>query len=205
MALLHNQHNVPAAEARRYVALIDMTKYIFLSCLLTSSILLLCAVAYAEDDSLCQMAESRNIRFSSHEADDTFSVNISGEPCQKAILRITVSNVAGDLLYEYEAPFKQHVVVHPLKPSLYEAAFDFLKTALESANWGNSSALPQWKPESQFYDENSTSLAVPKVTYQSFRERDLPVLWHQTYYEGWRHIVYDRMSKKAVILLDGGL
>lgn len=182
-----------------------MIRFTKLTYILIAVTLLSNIVVGADEPSSCKMTKSREILFSSETAMDKLTVTISDKPCKQAILNISVTNAKGVILYDYEAPFSQHVVTHWEDPQPYKDAIHFVNNTLESANWGQSLNLPVWKDEDQFYDENSTSVAVEKTKYKLYREMNLPVFYHLTYYEGWRHIVFDKKKKASVILSDGGL
>lgn len=145
------------------------------------------------------------IPFSSEAPSDLLKINISGKTCRQAKLKITVFNQNGTEIYKFESPFEQYIVGDRDESQINEDAVNYADSILKSAIWGKSASLPEWKSKDEFYDKNSTSVVVDQETYKKYREQNIPVFWHPTYYEGWRHIVYDKEKKVSVILLDGGL
>ena len=159
----------------------------------------------AEENHSCKIVKERVVSFSSQAQSDKIKIKIIGKTCKQAKLNITVINQKGVVLYKFEAPFEQYIVGYREDSQIYEDAISYADVILESAIWGQSASLPEWKSETEFYNENSTSVVVGQEIYKKYREQNIPVFWHPTYYEGGRHIVYDKNKKKCVILLDGGL
>lgn len=181
-----------------------MTKSIFI---LIAIIFLAPILSFATEPDYpsCEITKERPISFSSKTPSDTLRVRISGKPCYQATLYISVFKSDGREIYKYAAPFKKHVAAHWEDSNLAQEALDFANDVLEKAQWGKSESLPVWKPENEFYEENSSTVSVSKTEYKKYRTQNIPVLWHLTFYEGWRYVVYDQKTKTSIVLLDGGL
>jgi hypothetical protein len=119
---------------------------------------------------------------------------------------ISITNKKGEILYRRDQRFKSLNAAQWDDPKQPELAKEFVDYTIEKGMVGDSSKLPPWEGNgNDFYEKNSTSPTIDTVRYEALRKRKLPVFYHQTYYEGGVHLVYDPKQKVAVIILEGGL
>jgi hypothetical protein len=110
------------------------------------------------------------------------------------------------VLYRRDQNFKPLTAASWDDPRLPTDAERFVENTVEEGIIGNSSDLPPWEGSGdEFCEKNSTTLAISPERYEALRKQRLPVLYHQTYYEGGVHLLYDPSQKAVVIVLEGGL
>lgn len=119
---------------------------------------------------------------------------------------ISITDSSGRILYRRDQRFKPLNAVQwddPIQPAL---AKRFVDHTIEKGIIGKSSELPPWEGNAEdFYEKNSTSPAIDTNRYEALRKQKLPVFYHQTYYEGGLHLVYDPKQRVVVVVLEGGL
>lgn len=152
----------------------------------------------------CHVQRSALVAFSSPKAHDTLSISIQGAPCYNGTAIITIKSKTGAVLYRHQQPFKQLTATQWDDPELDRDAESFVKWTVEKG-MNLVSELPSWAEPEAFYEENSTSIAISREEYERLRTLKQPIFYHQTYYEGGRHLVYDPTTKKTVVALEGGL
>jgi hypothetical protein len=154
----------------------------------------------------CNVERTAQIRFSSKTSLDTVRVAVRGNPCWEGIATVSITRKNGEILYRRDQSFKPLTVAHWDDPSLPQDAERFVRETTEEGIVGNSAELPPWEGNGDdFYEKNSTSLAISPERYESLRKQKLPVFYHRTYHEGGLDLVYDPSQKTVVIVLGGGL
>ena len=152
------------------------------------------------------MERTARVSFSSPERSDVLRVAVHGNPCWEGMATITITRKNGEVLYRRDQRFKPLTAAQWDDPSLQKDAERFVTYTVEEGLVRNSSELPPWEGNAdEFYEKNSTSLAISPERYESLRKLKLPVFSHLTYYEGGVDLVYDPMQKVVVIVLEGGL
>jgi hypothetical protein len=154
----------------------------------------------------CNVERTAKIHFSSATSPDILRVAVKGNPCWAGMASISITTSKGRILYRRDQRFKSLNPVQWDDPSQPVLAKEFVDYTIEKGIIGNSSGLPPWTGNAEdFYDNNSTSVAIDVDRYEALRKLKMPVFYHQTYYEGGIHLVYDTKQKAAVIVLEGGL
>jgi len=154
----------------------------------------------------CDAERKAQIRFSSAASFDTLRVAVHGNPCWEGMATISITRKGGEVLYRRDQRFKVLTAAQWNDPHLPMAAEEFVRYTVEEGSIGNSSELPPWEGNAEdFYEKNSTSLAISPERYESLRKQKLPVFYHRTYHEGGVDLVYDPSQKTVVIVLEGGL
>ena len=154
----------------------------------------------------CNVERTAQIYFSSTSTTDALRVSVKGAPCWEGMASISITNKKGEIIYRRDQRFKSLNAVQwddPIQPDL---AKEFVNHTIEKGMVGDSSQLPPWEGKGDdFYEKNSTSPTIDTARYEALRKMKLPVFYHQTHYEGGRHLVYDPKQKVVVIILEGGL
>lgn len=172
--------------------------------LVAAAVTLIAQALHAETDlPACHVQRSAPVAFSSPKAHDTLSISVHGTPCYKGAAIITIKSKAGSVLYRHEQPFKDLTATQWNDPELGYDAESFVKWTIEKG-MNIVSELPAWAEPEAFYEENGTSIKVSREEYERLRALKQPIFYHQTYYEGGRHLLYDPTMKKAVVVLEGG-
>ena len=154
----------------------------------------------------CNVDRTAQIHFSSASSFDTLRVAVRGNPCWEGMATISITRKNGEVIYRRDQRFKVLTPAQWDDPNLQMDAERFVKYTIEEGIIGESSKLPPWEGNGDdFYEKNATSLAVSPERYESLRKQNLPVFYHQTYYEGGVDLVYDPSQKTVVIVLEGGL
>lgn len=154
----------------------------------------------------CNLERTAKVYFSSALNPDTLRVAVKGNPCWEGMASISITNQKGQVLYRRDQRFKSLNAVQWDDPSQPALAKEFVDSTIEKGMIGNSSKLPPWEGNADdFYEKNSTSPAIDTDRYEALRKLKLPVFYHQTYYEGGLHLVYDPKQKAVVVILEGGL
>jgi len=165
------------------------------------------AAAAADEKSLpaCHIERSAPVTFSSPSNPDTLLVSVNGDPCYKGVAVISITSKGGEVVYRHVQPFKQLTATQWDDSALDKDAEAFVNYTITKGMQGLSSALPVWTDPKEFYEANYTSVKVSRERYEEIRKLRLPVFYHQTYYEGGRHLVYDQAQKKTIVIMEGGL
>lgn len=162
--------------------------------------------AFAEDPpkdpTPCPMKQARDVSFRTATAKDTMQVEIGDGACIDAKIFIFIRTDKGEIIYKYEAPLEQHLVIagDPVKVEAQRFVDQLIKDGLTS-----TSTLPPWKERDAYEEEHAAVIAISKGEYQSLRRNPRPMLTHPTYYEGWISIVYDTKKRGPVVVLEGGV
>lgn len=151
----------------------------------------------------CHIEKSAPIAFSS--PDDTLNVSVAGTPCYEATLTITIKGQDSAKLYEYSARFKQHTVVAWEDPDLGKVAEALVNDILVPAKKSTTAQLPPWAPQDEYYEEHYDVIQVTKERYNELRKQKLPIFRHPTHYEAWQSVIFDPNTRKAVVILTGGV
>jgi lysophospholipase L1-like esterase len=157
----------------------------------------------APHPSSCQIEKTAPIALSS--PSDTLNVAVAGTACHEATLTITIKDQGGATLYEYSAPFKRHTAVAWDDPNLGKVAEALVDDILAPSDERMTAELPAWAPKDQYYEDYYEEIQVTKERYNELRKQKLPIFRHLTHYEGWQRVIFDPSSKKAVVILTGGL
>jgi hypothetical protein len=151
----------------------------------------------------CHFEETVPITFSGSPVPDKLLVSVHGDPCWKGVARITITTAEARPLYTHEQEFKPLTSSAWNDPELPTDAERFVRGTIE--NGKKLSKLPAWQPPDAYYEEYFTSVAVSREYYEALRSMDLPVFYHQTYYEGGVDLVYDPTCRRVVVVTQGGL
>lgn len=149
----------------------------------------------------CRINQIRNINFQSPTSNDVLEVSIGEGPCYTATVTLVVRSEYGEILYYYVAPLKRLVKIgwdDDADDTAREFVDDFMHKAIRS-----TSDLPQYLAPNDYYNKYDGEIKVPRAVYERLRQGNQAMLYHPTYYEGWRDVIYDAKTKQAVIVVDG--
>lgn len=167
-----------------------------------STLLVLAAAPALAAPPACHWHSSKPVHFANAKTNDTLEMSIGEGPCHAATLTIVVHSESGAVLYSYVSPLSQHT---SRQPSEFDLAFakEFLERSLQNAVVP-ASTLPEWEEPSAYFDHNFQEIQIAKARYVALRKTNRPILWHSTYHEGGRSVMYDEKNLKAVIVTQGG-
>jgi hypothetical protein len=163
------------------------------------SILMLFAVPALAETALCNIRREKAISFSEDNPTDKIIVTIRGRTCDTALERIRIVGSAGNLLYQYSEPLRNHFTRKINKADTERA----MEVILGEDQFQSTRALLVWQPKEQYYAANSQNISVSQEYYKDIRKRGWRTFSHQMGYEGYRIIVYDREQKKAIEVSSG--
>ena len=161
------------------------------------------AQAQTASDPPCQGSVSRAITFESRTTKDKLTVSIGPGACHLATLSIVVHSSRGKVLYRYGAPFKKHLAVHWDDPELPQLALKFINETASHALVAKAER-PAPKPLDQA-EEGEAVLTVPAPVFARLTSGGQPMLYHPTYYEGGRYVVYDPVSRTSRVVAEWGV
>ncbi len=152
----------------------------------------------------CRIEKTAELHFRNNTEKDSLRIEIAGNPCYEATLRILIKTKNGKDLYRYEAPFKPHTAV-PWEdievPKDPEALINRILVEGPKA----SANLPPYLPKEEFYGKYYNELVIDRDSYEHLRISGRPVFWHPTHYEEWSYVVYDEKQEKGIVFMKGGL
>ena len=128
---------------------------------------------------------------------------IRGTPCYNASLAVFITSSKGTRLYKYEAEFKPHVAAHWQDPSLDRNAKELADRFVDPTSFSLGSSLPEWMPESDYYEANAQVIRVGRDEYEKIRIRDWITYTHPLHYEGWRIVAFDPENERAIVVAEG--
>lgn len=149
----------------------------------------------------CAMKKSRPVSFRTFSSKDVLEVVINERPCNDAKLYIFIRTDKGEILYKYEAPLEQHLVIagDPIAVEAERFVDGVIKEGMLSTE-----TLPPWKERDAYEEEHLAVIFISKEAYEALRAKPRPMLSHPTYHEGWRVVVYDPKGRAAATVLEGG-
>lgn len=149
----------------------------------------------------CAMKKSSNVSFRTFSSKDVMELVVDGGPCNDAKLYIFIRTDKGEVLYKYEAPLEQHLVIasDPISVEAQRFVDGVIKEGMLSTE-----TLPPWKEPEAYKEEHLATIFLSKKAYESLRTNPRPMLSHPTYHEGWRVVVYDPKGRAATTVLEGG-
>lgn len=161
--------------------------------------------ACASDYPDCEIVEDVDVHFSRLDQPDHLTITVSGSPCYEATLTISVTTPDGELLYQYQAPFKRHTAVQWDDPSLDKDAERLVDRLLGDESFGLTSDLPVWLSEDDYYEANYQVLQIDQDYYEALRESRWVTFSHPIHYEGWKVVAFDRNKNETIVVSEGGL
>lgn len=147
----------------------------------------------------CNVSNEKSVIFSNSQTPDKFIVRISKDDCNSATQYIQIYTSNNELLYEHVSAlsdgFRENIFLENAK-YVTKLTFkdDFLSTTAK---------LPKWEPNEEYYEHHVQEIDVSKDYYEMLRTKDWPTFTHQSGYEGFLTIVYDRDKKKVVVVTSG--
>lgn len=176
-----------------------------ISLLLATAFLLACESSAGDDYPDCNIARQSQVSFAGADSDDQLAITIQGSPCYDASLSVSIASATGTQLYEYEARFKPHVAVHWEDSSLDADAERLAGRFVDPESFGRTSDLPQWMPESDYYEANYQIIQISREDYEDLRHKDWITYTHSVHYEGWRVVAFDPENQRSIIVSEGTL
>jgi hypothetical protein len=149
----------------------------------------------------CRINQIRHLSFQSPTSSDVLEVSVGDGPCYTATVTLVVRSEYGEILYYYVAPLKRLIRIDwddDLDDTAREFVDDIMRKAIRS-----TSDLPQYLPPNDYYNKYDGEVKVPKTVYEHLRQGNQAMLFHPTYYDGWRDVIYDAKTKQTVIVVDG--
>ena len=128
----------------------------------------------------------------------------SGGPCLRATLTIELRTSNGSLLYRYKRPLQHATLFEWDDASLAQQVETFVKDLGTTAINIDKGKYTLEMLKSETYSE-SHELKVPSRDYLRLVASEQPFIYHPTYYEGGRYLVYDSKLRKMRIVIEWGL
>jgi hypothetical protein len=149
----------------------------------------------------CAMKKSRDVSFRAFNSKDVLEVEINEGACLDVKLYIYIRTDKGEILYKYEAPLEQHLVIagDPISVEAKRFVDGILQEGMLSTE-----SLPPWQERDAYEQEHQSVIFLSKEEYERLRAKPRPMLSHPTYHEGWVTVVYDAKERAAAIVLEGG-
>ena len=176
-----------------------------ISLLTVSLFALALSPAFGDEYPSCAITAESQVAFSSEDASDRLTITISGTPCWKARLDISITAEDGRRLYHYHKLFKRHVPVQWDDPGLAKAAERLARRLIEQDSFGRTNELPIWSPNDEYYEANYQVVVLDRNYYNDLREMDWITFTHLIHYEGWRVVAFDQKLQRAVPVSAGTL
>ena len=161
--------------------------------------------AQAINPAACDMVASKPVAYAAENSRDTLEVKVSGAPCSKATVHITVTSEAGHELYTYEGEFIEHMPYLIYEPELNQLVRFYIDKVLETAITRTTRDLPVYTNVDAYYEANNDFVLVPLTEYEALRSVGKPVLWHITGDSSWVHSVYDEDTETSKPIMRGGV
>lgn len=155
----------------------------------------------------CDQAKSVPVHYSGGEQADTLTVSVAGDPCSKAVVKITVERADGARIYNYQGSFIEHMPFLIYEPELSHLVGFFLDKVLNVAMRQTTADLHEYSGVESFYESTNNFVVVPLNDYEALRESGnvQPLLWHATGDASWMHAVYDADSQSSRVIMRGGV
>jgi len=157
----------------------------------------------AEEYPSCDFEQSKRVAFSSEKTSDLLTVKAQGEPCYAGELTISITMESGEVIHEYKTKF-----IHwdSRQPDFDIILGNYVNHIIDNAITRTSSLPDKFKceieePDCVPYERN----VIPLNEYYELKRKNLPMLQHETYYEGWGAWIYDSELKKVVLVYEGGV
>jgi hypothetical protein len=163
------------------------------------------AAADAPEYPSCHVEQQSLIAFSTASPTDTLKVKIVGTPCYKGRLTISITSANGVKLYSYAAGFKRHTAVQWDDPDMPKIAVELAKRIVAPTYKSTTADLPPWLPKTDYDEQTNERPALPRKFYERVRTQRLPIFQHPTHYEEWQGVIFEPKSKKAVVIVTGGV
>lgn len=135
--------------------------------------------------------------FSSNEFCDTLLVSIAGNNWNEALYTIEIKQRTGETRYFFQQKFRSMVsgFDYSSKEFLVNVSHNYLKP--DSQKYAKSLPMP-------FIESESEKLEIDDDEYNDIIHQNVPIFRHQTYFEGWKVLYYNREQDKARVILSGG-
>jgi hypothetical protein len=153
----------------------------------------------------CEFEGSKSVSFINVASDDVLKVRVSGNPCSKAKLWITVLTKDQNEVYRYESNFIEHMPFLIYEPELNGLVEFFVAKVLSSAISRTTQDLPEYTNVDDYYELTNDFVIVPPAEYEALRQVPQPILWHITGDTSWVHWIYDEKKSGSKLLMRGGV
>jgi hypothetical protein len=91
-------------------------------------------------------------------------------------------------------------------PDLAIEARSLVRGTGESTNWKNTSEIPFYPTDmNELANTYRVKIVVPKAQYEKLKKMNLPLFYHLTSFSTWRYVAFDPTTKKAIVVLEGGI
>jgi hypothetical protein len=134
------------------------------------------------------------VPFSGLGARDELRVSIVGERCEESQITTEILSAGGKELYRYQANYPESVV-----DACSEPLADFTP-CLNEPPYKRTSDLPDYPADPM---DTLFTIMVSRADYERLRTADLMIVFHGSSREAWRMVVFDPLSSKAVVLVEG--
>lgn len=153
----------------------------------------------------CAGHSEQMIRFRSMVPEDILKVDVSGAPCSKAVVSITVSAADGRELYTYRGALIEHMPFLIYEPELNTLVSFYVTRVLTEAARRFTADLPPYTNLDDYYAATNDFVVIPIPEYNLLRTHNQPLLWHTTGDASWVNVIYDPATQSGKVVLRGGV
>jgi hypothetical protein len=153
----------------------------------------------------CSVTRESQVSFTGLDSNDRLSLTIKGSPCYEASLSVSITSDTGKVLYEYKSKFKPLVAAQWDDSDLDEDAEILADRFVDPAAFGLTNELPEWLPESDYYEANYQKIQISREDYEQLRLKRWVTYTHPIHYEGWRVVAFDPENQHSIVVSEGTL
>jgi len=143
----------------------------------------------------CDIQRSRQVNLTGAKEPQTLTASVKGDDCHAATFRIAVTAKDGTILYVFTHPWSDMSVFNDWTPAevASEAKVIFVQVLDKGVR-----PMPEGKTMTAG-EQNSGLIGdwrlVDLKRYEALRSQGLPMLCHETWYEGYVCVAYDKQTR----------
>lgn len=159
--------------------------------------------SHADDIGTCAFHKHKEVAFTHIKAKDKFDVSIKGATCRNSKLVLKLISENGQLLHSHEVRFdKWHWPENELKGKVLAYADELFNEAISDTNKLTTEFRCELeRPNCEPFERN----LIPMREYLLLKQSAMPMISHETYYEGWASWVFDDKTKTMIKVYEGGM